>query len=75
MQLSVKNVMEKVFREFKAQAVLEDLPVGEALNQAMKLWMNRYKKPKLHFMDLKPTHWGDPHTSEKIDEILYDDPH
>ncbi len=70
MQLSVKNVTEKIFREFKAQAVLEDLPVGEALTQAMKLWMSRSKKPKLHFMDMK-TFNGPRRLSEEIDEVLY----
>ena len=70
MQLSVKNVTEKVFRRFKAQAVMENLPVGEALNQAMKLWMSRTKKPTLSLMDLKPFH-GPKRLSEEIDEVLY----
>ena len=74
MQLSVKEVDEKIFREFKAEAIKDGFKVGKALNLAMKLWLDKIeKKPKVSFLDLKPSHWGKgtERTSEEIDKILY----
>jgi len=72
MQLSIKNVDERIFREFKAKTVHEGIRVGDAITRAMELWVER-KEKKLRFLDLKPTDWGEgtEHTSEEIDEILY----
>ncbi len=74
MQLSVKNVDENIFKSFKAKAVKEKIKLGKALNLAMQEFIAKRKvRPKLNFLDLKPTDWG-PGTerlSEQIDEILY----
>ena len=72
MQVSIKNVDEKVFREFKAESVRDGLKVGQAMSLAMGLWLGK-KKAKKSLLDLKPSDWG-PGTerlSEEIDEILY----
>ena len=73
MQLSVKSVEESVFREFKAQSVREGMRVGDALTLAMKLWLDKAKKPAKSLLDLKATDWGKgtERASEKIDEALY----
>jgi hypothetical protein len=74
MQLSVKNVNDKVFREFKAEAVREGASVGEALTFAMDFWIrNRKKKPKMSLLDLKPVNFGpgSERLSEQIEEVLY----
>ena len=73
MQLSVKRVEESVFREFKAQSVREGMRVGDALTLAMKLWLDKARKPAKSLLDLKPTDWGKgtERASEKIDEALY----
>ena len=74
MQLSVKNVKDEIFREFKAESVREGLKVGESLTLAMKLWLEKNeKKPKMSLLNLKPRDWGKgtERTSEEIDKILY----
>ncbi|HLC54972.1 MAG TPA: hypothetical protein VJJ75_00405 [Candidatus Nanoarchaeia archaeon] len=74
MQLSVKNVEKELFRQLKADAVKEGVQVGDALNLAIKLYLDRKrKKPKVSFLDLKPQNWGkgSERTSEQTDEILY----
>ena len=73
-QLSIKNVEEETFREFKAESAREQLPMGKALTQAMKLWIvQRHRKPTHSLLDYKPKNWGKgtEHTSEEIDKILY----
>ena len=74
MQLSVKEVDEKVFREFKAEAVREGFNVGKALTLAMMLWIHRTgKKPRMNILNLKPKDWGKgtERLSEEADEALY----
>ena len=74
MQLSVKNVDEKVFREFKAKAVQNKMKVGSALTFAMQFWIReKSTKNKKSFLDHKPTSWGKgtENLSQEIDKILY----
>lgn len=74
MQVSIKNVEEDVFRDFKAESVREGLKIGKALTLAMKVWLeSRETKPKLSLLDLKAKSWekGTEKTSEEIDKILY----
>jgi len=37
--ITVKNVDEEVYKRFKAVAALKGVTLGEALNEAMKLWI------------------------------------
>ncbi len=74
MQVSVKNVEEEVFREFKAESVREGFKVGKAITLAMKMWLeNRNKKPRMSLLNFKPRDWGKgtERTSEEIDSIIY----
>ena len=73
LQISVKNVEEGIFNEFKAESVREGITIGKSLTLAMKLWLDRTQKPKLSILDLKPGNWGKgtAKTSEAIDNILY----
>ncbi|MBI4139911.1 hypothetical protein HY483_03035 [Candidatus Woesearchaeota archaeon] len=74
-QLSVKNVEEKTFREFKAKSVQEGMNVGLALTLAMQDWIEQSKrKPKRNILDLKAWDWGKgtENISENADSILYD---
>ncbi len=75
MQLTVKNVDEKVFREFKAEAVMEGFNVGKALNLAMSMWLWKSAKPKRSLLELKPVSFGKgtEKLSEEMDKILYGD--
>ncbi len=73
MQLSVKDVEEDVFREFKSELVREGLTVGKALTLAMQLWLERVEqKPTKSLLSLKLTRWGKgtERASEEIDRIV-----
>ena len=73
-QISIKDVEEQVFREFKAESVKEGLKIGKALTLAMKLWLeDGGKKPKMSILNFSPKSWGKgtEKTSEQIDKILY----
>jgi len=74
MQITIKNVQEHVFREFKAESIREGLKIGDSLSLAMGLWMEKSKKkPKLSLLNLKPKDWGKgtERLSEEIDRIVY----
>ena len=74
MQITIKNVQEHVFREFKAESIREGLKIGNSLTLAMGLWLEKTKKkPKLSLLDLKPKDWGKgtEKLSEEIDRIVY----
>ncbi len=73
MTITVRNVDEELFKEFKVEAVKEGIPIGKALNMAMVQWISQHKKPRKSLLDYKPTSWGKSteHTSEEIDAILY----
>ena len=72
-QITVREVDEKVFREFKAEAVRQKITLGGALNFAMEKFRADLskKRPKLTYW--QPSSWGpgSEHVSERIDEILY----
>jgi len=72
MQLSVRDVNERIFMEFKAKAVQNKLNVGQAITLAMKHWLEMHE-PKKRLIDFKPTDWGKgtEKTSQEIDKILY----
>lgn len=73
MQLSVRNVNKKVFKEFKVQAVKEGMDVGEALNMALEMWVEKEKMKKKSFLELKPVNWGKgtEKASKEVDKYLY----
>ena len=73
MHLSIRNVNKKIFKEFKAQAIKEGMNVGEALNIALEMWLEKEKMKKKSFLELKPVDWGKgtEKASKEIDEYLY----
>ena len=73
MQVTIKNVDENVFREFKAAAVQKGVKLGTALTLAMKKFKDELVRKRRKFTDLKPRDWGSDteHLSEDIDKILY----
>ena len=74
MNITIRGLDEAVFRRFKAKAVEEGLKIGEAVTQAMKLWIReRSIKPKGSLLDIKPFNWGEgtERVSIEIDQILY----
>ena len=75
MQLTVKDVNEKIFREFKAEAARESVNIGKALNLAMSIWIQKSTKPKRSLLDIKPVSFGKgtERLSEEADKIVYGD--
>lgn len=74
MQVSIKNVDETIFRDFKAEAVREKLHLGEAITLALQSWVNHKRtKSRMNILNIKPRSWGKgtAHLSEQIDEIVY----
>jgi len=74
-QISIKKVNEVVFREFKTKAIKEGLKIGEALNLAMGMFLEKEKKPGLSLLNLKPQSFGrgTEKLSQEIDRVLYQD--
>lgn len=64
MQLCVKNVDEKLFREFKAEVVREGLTLGEGINKAINSYIE-YKKNNPLLTEEKIMHMIEKH-KEKI---------
>lgn len=76
MNITMRGLQENVFRQFKAKAVEEDLRLGDAITQAMQLWLKDKGKKAGHrgrLSDLPSWDWG-PGTeksSQEIDKTLY----
>ncbi|NOZ58517.1 MAG: hypothetical protein GXO66_02920 [Euryarchaeota archaeon] len=72
-----RGIDEEVFRKFKAEAVRQGVSLGRALTGAMKLWLDKQKKPgkRGSLLQLKPVDWGKgtERASVEVDEILYGD--
>ena len=72
-QITVRDVDQDVFREFKAEAVKHGLTMGSALTLAMEKFKAELGKKKQKFTSLKPVSWGKgtEHVSEQVDQIMY----
>ena len=72
MQLSVRDVDDRVFKKFKAWAAEEDMPIGKALTMAMDQFI-AWRNPKIKPTDIKPINLGkgSERLSEEIDKVLY----
>jgi len=76
LNITIRDVDERVFRRFKAEAVKDGARLGSAVTKAMKFWLNhkeRERRPKKSLLELKPIDWGEDteKSSMEIDEILY----
>ena len=75
MNATIRNLDPDLFRRLKARASLEGKTVGQALNQAMLVYLGMIPavNKTRSMMDLP--HWdfgpGNERLSEEIDEILY----
>lgn len=72
-QITVRDVDQEVFREFKAEAIKQGLTLGSALTIVMEKFRKELGKKKLNFTSLKPVPWGKgtERVSEQVDQILY----
>jgi len=44
MGVYIRGVDEKVYREFKAESIRRGLKIGEAVTEALKIWLNKHRK-------------------------------
>ena len=75
MNVTIRGVDEAVYRRFKAKAIEEGMKLGEALTQAMELWIRqRSIKPTKSLLEIKPFDWGrgTEKSSIEIDKIIYE---
>ena len=76
--LTVRDVDEAAWRRFRAKTAEEGLKAGDALTQAMKIWVKEKESgaskpdPKL-LLAIKPVRIGNKKVrwSQEIDETLY----
>lgn len=72
--ITVRGLDEAVFRRFKAKAVEEGMKLGEALTQAMEMWIKQKSTgKKIRLLEIEPLDWGKgtEKISIEIDRILY----
>lgn len=70
---TIRNLDGQAFRRLKAKAALEGKSVGEAISEAIRLYLATHRRKKRSLLDIKPEDFG-PGTerlSEEIDDILY----
>jgi len=74
-QITVREVDETVFREFKAEATRLGLTMGAALTLAMEKFKSELQRKKGTLTSLKPMPWkkGTERLSEEVDAIMYRD--
>ena len=74
MNISIRDVDDQLFNDFKAMAAKKGLNMSEAFKIAVSRWMTSEKtKKKLNFLDFEPWDWGpgNEKASMEIDETLY----
>ncbi|MDO8642722.1 MAG: hypothetical protein Q7R76_04000 [Candidatus Woesearchaeota archaeon] len=74
MQITIRDVDEKIFREFKADAVRKGMTLGTAINFAMQKFRAELTKKRPLFTQLVTPFdggKGSEHVSEEVDSIMY----
>ena len=78
MNITIRDINPRFWRELKVEAVREGMTIGEAVNIAIEKWLMEYKskehKKTKSFWDLKPFKFEGKDAgqlSTKVDEILY----
>jgi len=74
MNLTIRGLNESVFRKFKAKAVEEGMKLGQALTQAMDMWIRHSTdKREKSLLNLETFDWGKgtEKVSVEIDQIIY----
>jgi plasmid stability protein len=75
MDTTIRNLDPRAYRALKARAVLLGKNVGEAVNEAIRAWLNRPEsQPRRGSLrDLRPIAFpdGSERLSEEIDDIVY----
>ncbi|MCA1812805.1 MAG: ribbon-helix-helix protein, CopG family [Halobacteriales archaeon] len=78
MDATIRNLDEEAYRQLKARAAVEGKSVGEAMSEAIRLYVAQGRKRKTRSIrDIKVLDFG-PGTerlSEQIDDVLYGTKH
>jgi len=72
--ITIRDLSEAVFRKFKAKAVEEGMKLGEAITQAMEVWVKqRTTEPHTGLLQIKTSNWGEgtERASIEVDRVLY----
>ena len=74
MDITIRNLNEEVYRELKAWAAIKGIKIGEAMNLAIRYWLNERELGKRNVVP-KPSDWGKgtEKLSEEINKYLYDE--
>ena len=73
-QITIRDVDEKVFREFKSEAVRKGFTLGTAITFAMQKFRAELEKKRPLFTELVTPFdggKGSEHVSEEVDSIMY----
>ena len=70
---TIRNIDPSIYKKLKIKALVEGITIGEAINRAVKTWLNIEPKKHKSILEIRPEHIGNQyrHLSEEIDEILY----
>ena len=74
MNITIRDLDERVYRRFKAKAVGEGIKLGDAVAQAMTLWISETgDRPRSRLSEIPSFNWGKgtERSSEEIDGVLY----
>jgi hypothetical protein len=80
MNITIRGINPKFWRQVRVKAVEQGMATGEAVNLALKRWIEtkeeekRKKKQKKSFWDLEPFEYKGEDAgklSSKVDEIIY----
>jgi hypothetical protein len=74
LNITIRDLSEAVFRKFKAKAVEEGMKLGEAITQAMEMWIKqRTTEPPLGLLQIKTSNWGEctERASIEVDRVLH----
>ncbi len=73
---TIRSIDERVFRDLKGEAARKGIPVGEAVNEALRLWVAENRRRSTHkrsLLKMQASDWGEgtENSSTEIDETLY----
>lgn len=74
MNISVRGVDGRSFRELKAESARRGVPLGQTLTSAIRLWLRsqgRARQEKRSLLEFQPVDLGDTRLSEEVDRALY----
>ena len=78
MNITIRDINPRFWRELKVEAVKEGLTIGVAVNLALEKWLQEHRKKRKinakNFWDLKPVKFEGKDAEQlsmKVDEVLY----